>query len=499
MAEETEKKRIPGPRTIAAKLAGALEQCLEKARETLGRRTGGILAPLPPPLRVGVAFSGGRDSMALLEAVHRFSRSKRNDGIVGSVFALHVNHGLSPHADEWEETCRAFCEKRGIPFSALRVKVDRKGKGVEAAARDARYQALASEAKREGLDIVLTAHHLDDRLETFLLQWIRGSGVDGLAGMPSIRAFGPEGVLLGRPWLDVPRPWIESYAASRGLSWVEDESNEDTAILRNLIRHEILPVLDRARPGFRRAAGRSVELVTEAVSVLHTVAEEDAAKCRDPRNPRAIRIEPLLALPPERQALCLREWIAGNGIEPPARATLAEALRQARETHSDTSLTIRLGSSEIRRSRGLLVLRDFAKPVRDTTRVVPCSWNGEEEVPLGLWGGVLRFRRALPDEDGFPGELLRTGPLVVRPRAGGEKIKLYRLRPSRNLKHLYQAAGIPSFERDGLPLLWCGEDLIFAAGLGSEVRKLLHPDPAAPDPDRWVVEWNPDRPLFTGS
>ena len=135
--------------------------------------------------------------------------------------------------------------------------------------------------------------------------------------------------------------------------------------------------------------------------------------------------------------------------------------------------------------------------MRDTSKTVSFVWNGEREVELAPWGGVLAFRPAEADEDGFPGELLRTGPLEVRARRGGEKIKLYRLRPSRNLKHLYQAAGIPSFERGDLPLLWCGEDLIYAAGLGPEVRKLEHRDGSGrTSPDRWVVSWEPDKPLF---
>ena len=326
---------------------------------------------------------------------------------------------------------------------------------------------------------------------------MRGAGVDGLSGMPAVREFGENGLLLARPWLDIPRAWIEAWAKARELAWVDDESNDDTAFLRNLIRHEVLPVLDKARPGFRKAASRSVELVTEAGTVLHSVAAEDVARCTDKTRPRALKIASLLNLSVPRQALCLRAWISSYGIEPPPRATLIEALRQAKQTHSDTALTIRLGAWDIRRWGADIVLHPYAKPVRDTSKTVSFVWNGEREVELAPWGGVLAFRPAEADEDGFPGELLRTGPLEVRARRGGEKIKLYRLRPSRNLKHLYQAAGIPSFERGDLPLLWCGEDLIYAAGLGPEVRKLEHPDGSGrTSPDRWVVSWEPDKPLF---
>ena len=487
------KAKVPGQRTLEAKLLGALEESLRLAAARVAERSLEILRS-ERPLRVGVAFSGGRDSTALLEAADRLWHTRRGRGLFETLVALHVNHGISRHADEWQESCRAFCADRAIPFTALRVRVDRRGQGIEAAARDARYRAIAERASLDRLDVVLAAHHQDDRLETFLLQWMRGAGVDGLSGMPPLREVGG-GVLLARPWLDIPRDWIEAWARGRKLAWVEDESNGDTAILRNLIRHEVLPVLDRARPGFRGAASRSVELVGEAAQVLHSVAGDDMRNCRDPQRPGAIRIDRLLALPLPRQALCLREWIASEGIEPPPRSTLAEALRQARVTHSDTALSIRMGSWEIRRWGADLVLHAFAKPVRDTSRTVAFSWNGEAEVPLPPWGGVLEVRRAGEDEDGIPGEVLRRGPLEARARQGGEKIKLHRLRPSRTLKQFYQAKKVPAFERGDLPLVWCGQQLLFAAGLGTEVRLVARPKECA---ERWVLAWRPDRALLAG-
>lgn len=493
MAEKVQK--IPGARTLEAKLQQALAESLARVSLVLRSRPENILLPPDRPLRIGVAFSGGRDSMSLLEAAHRFSKSKKGAPLFEGLFAVHVNHGLSENAAAWEAACGEFCEARGIPLTSLRVRVDRKGKGIEAAAREARYRAIAGAAEELRLDAVLTAHHQDDRIETFLMQWMRGAGVDGLSGIPPVRAFGEGGCLLARPWLEIPRPWIEAYAGARKLVWVEDESNEDTAYLRNFLRREVLPLLDRARPGFRKAACRSVELVAEASEEIHSVAAEDVRSCVDPAKPRAMKIASLLALPIPRQAACLRAWIAGEGIEPPARSTLIEALRQARQTHSDTSLTIRMGSWEIRRWGADIVLRAYAKPVRDTSKNVAFSWKGEPEIELAPWGGVLEFRRAAEGEDGFPESLLRGAKLEARARQGGEKIKLWKLRPSRNLKHLYQAAGIPAFERGDLPLVWIDGELAFAAGLGAEIRLMRHADPRDPEP-LWTLAWRPDRPLF---
>lgn len=493
MPQKAEK--IPSLRTLESRLGGAIASSLERVNASLRNRDEMLLAPPERPLRIGIGFSGGRDSMSLLEAAWRLSRSKKGARLIESVCALHVNHGLSKNAESWVRTCEDFCARRLIPLRVLKVHVDRRGRGIEAAAREARYRALALAAEELGLDAVLTAHHQDDRLETFLLQWMRGAGIDGLSGMPVVRGFGSGACLLVRPWLEIPRSWIEAYAKGRDLAWVDDESNDDTAFLRNLIRHEVLPVLDRARPGFRKAACRSVELVMEAGEVIHSVAAEDVAHCLDAAHPHAMKITALLELPIPRQALCLRAWIASEGVEPPPRATLIEALRQARQTHSDTALTIRLGAYEIRRWGSDIVLRAFAKPVRDTSRNRRFFWHGENEIELAPWGGVLTFRRAAPGEDGFAESFLRAAPLEARARQGGEKIKLFRFRPSRRLKQLYQSKGIPSFERGDLPLLWRDGRLIFAAGLGSEIRLMEHGEEAAGEP-LWVIGWKPDRPLF---
>ncbi len=489
-----EKTQALSGRALEEKLFTALSEALSRVSAVLRARSGDILQPLYAPLRVGVAFSGGRDSMALLEALWRFSlQQPAANPLVGDITALHVNHGISPNASGWEALCGRFAAARNIPFEAMRVTVNRSGSGLEAAAREKRYEAIAGAARRLNLDCVLTAHHMDDRLETFLMQWIRGAGVDGLSSMPQIREFGTDGELLVRPWLDVPRVWISTYAEEERLCWAEDESNADTVYLRNLIRHRVLPVIEEARPGFRKAAARSVGLVAEAAGVLRTVAEEDVKLCEEPGMPEKLRIEQLLSLPAPRQALCLRAWIQANGATPPARTLLTEALRQARQTHSDTALTIRVGSAEIRRFGPHIIFRRYAKPVRDVFRDVPFCWNGESQIPCAPWGGVFEFRRAAEGEAGIPGSVLREGPLEAKTRRGGERLKLSAQRPSRHLKHLFQEAGVPSFERSNLPLLWCGERLIYVAGLGAEIRGTV-----SEGADRWTVSWKADETLISG-
>ena len=225
-------------------------------------------APLAAaPTSIVVALSGGRDSIALLDAL-ALLRSEL--GIALS--ALHVHHGLSPNADAWTAFCEEQCAARDVPLAVHRVRVERvPGASLEATARAARYAALAT----ADADIVALAHHADDQAETLLLQLLRGAGPHGLAAMPAERASST-GPLLLRPLLTLPRTAIDAYAAARGLAWVDDESNANTAVKRNFIRHEIAPRLAAAFPGYSATLARAARHQAEAAQLLDDLARLDA-------------------------------------------------------------------------------------------------------------------------------------------------------------------------------------------------------------------------------
>ena len=164
-----------------------------------------------------------------------------------TVSAVHVHHGLSPNADVWAAFCAAECEKRGVALVIRRVQVERApGESLEAIARTERFSALAT----ADADAVALAHHADDQAETLLLQLLRGAGPHGLAAMPAARAAG--GPALIRPLLALPRSALETYARQRDVAWIDDESNADTGLRRNFLRHEIAPRLAPRSPAIRR-------------------------------------------------------------------------------------------------------------------------------------------------------------------------------------------------------------------------------------------------------
>ncbi len=460
-----------GERRLLESLQEAVESAL---RPTLPTAPDAGLTPqwrrprasTPAPLLI--AFSGGRDSTALLHACCALRAAKVR--AFKELRAVHVHHGLQASADHWALQCVAFGERVGVPVEVRRVLVARQGRGLEAAARAARYEALAEAALSERAALVLTAHHQDDRIETFLLQWLRGAGVDGLAAFPSARAFADGSVRLVRPFIAVSRAEITDYVERHGLPFVEDPSNEDTRLARNALRHRVLPVLAELRPGYERAAARSVDLVAEAAQVLRDVAAADLSACiagATGASRAALRLDRLQALSPARQALVLRHWLAQLGIEAPPRARLSEIVAQALGARSDARMLVRIGASEVRRHRGLLLLRTVdAAREREGQRL---SWQGERSIDVPAWRGTLHFDE-VQDAEGFDPAWLRSAPLELRGRGGGERFKPQAGRPSRTLKRLFQDAGVPEFERGNLPLVWRDDRLIYVAGLGADVR-----------------------------
>ena len=496
--------------SLTRRLKDLVIDAIREAADQLLGRTCPEFALIPlNPVRILLAYSGGRDSAALLDVLAKLYHDKQQ-ALIETVEAVYVNHGLSPHADEWEAHCRAECEKRSIRFKALKVTVNGKEDGIEAAARDARYEALADYAASAGFDVVMTAHHEDDRIETFLLQWLRGAGPEGLAAFPRSREmkmpsavepgeFSHDGkpgpLLLIRPWRTVLRSDVERYVKQCRISFVDDESNDDPKYLRNRVRHEVVPLLERIRPGFRSAAARSVELVAEAADILRSVAKSDLENCRSKINPGGLAIYRLLELIPARQAWCLRAWMAEEGMELPGKARLEEALRQVRETHADTSLSIRVKGKEIRRWGSDLVIRDVPKRSSAAMRSAVIHWSGSHEIVLPGWDGVIEVLRCSADEPGISVDRLMAldAKLEVRSKSRSSKMKLWELRPAKPLKDLYAEAGIAPFDRDELPLILLNGDIVFAAGLGMDVRRLDEPENA---PERVRFRYRPVQDLW---
>jgi len=392
-----------------------------------------------------------------------------------SLRAVHVNHGISPNAGRWAEFCIELCARRGVPLEVAPVDIGPyRGLGLEGAARKARYEVFS----HVDADFVVLAQHRDDQAETLLLRLLRGAGLRGLAAMLPLRALAGTRARLLRPLLDVPRAEIEAYARAQKLEWIEDESNADTVRRRNFLRHEVVPRLEEQFPAARAAMARAAANLGEACELLDAMAQSDLESCADGD---AVEVPALMRLGEARAKNVLRHWCDREGIEPLSAARLAELLRQLQESRVDAQTSIAAGKRKFLRYRDCLYLRPAASALpRDMSEV----WNGENALPLLALGGVLKFK---PEEGrGLSVARLRTEPVTVRLRQGGERLRLDHRRPRRTLKNLFQERGVPPWRRDRLPLVYCGEKLVSVPGIGDACEFRAEPGEAG-----LIVAWEP--------
>lgn len=396
---------------------------------------------VPPSSRLLLALSGGLDSCVLLDLL---TRAAANHACTLS--ALHVHHGISPNADAWAEFARSLCAARGIPCRVVRVEVPRdSGLGLEAAAREARYAVLCAEAA----DFVVLAHHRDDQAETLLLQLLRGAGVGGLAGMGAAKDR------LLRPLLDVPRAALAAYAATHGLVWINDASNLDPRHDRNFLRHRILPELQQRFPAAGVTLARSAGHLAEAAALLNEVAQQDAAQWVVAGR---LRLQGLRALSAPRARNLLRYWLGCHGVAPaPATRRVQELERQLLQAGENAQVCVTLPGGSVHRYRG----EAWFEPAT-TSAFAARRWRGE--TVLDLPGGRLLFSRC--QNRGLDCAAVETGVVWIRPRSGGECLRPDARRPVRDLRHLFQEAGLPAWRRPHWPLIYLDDRLAAVPGIG---------------------------------
>nr|WP_250887169.1 MULTISPECIES: tRNA lysidine(34) synthetase TilS [unclassified Rhodanobacter] len=392
-----------------------------------------------PPAPLCVAFSGGPDSSALLHALAQLPEARAR-----GLRALHVDHGLLPDSAAWAAHCEHFCAALDVPCEVLRVQVDGDaGRGVEAAARDARYAALAT-SLRDG-EYLLLGHHRDDQAETVLLKLLRGAGPEGLGGMRALRPFGRG--QLWRPLLALSRRQLRDYVEAQRLDCIDDPSNRDTRLTRNQLRHEILPRLLQHWPQAVDSILHSAALCRAAADALQTqwLAAFDAL--HDPAS-GSLDARGWLALAPALREPLLDHWLHARGLSAPTSAQRRQIERQC-GARAGQLPCIRWTGTELHIWKGRL----WALPPE---RVVDADWQAS-------WHGEAL---ALPDG----GELRLTvagirlaGPLQVRLRRGGERIKPDGDAHTRELRDLFQQSRLPPWQRNACPLLYAGDELVAVA------------------------------------
>lgn len=438
-------RKKPSPDGLAGRLACWLSCPLpDLAQQVQGR-----------PVHLCVALSGGLDSIVLLDLLARLRTSTQP---AFNLSALHVHHGLQPCADDWVLFVQQQCASRDVACAVMRVQVAQDaGKGIEAAARNARYAAFACHAASVGVDAFVLAQHRSDQAETVLHHLLRGNGLAGLAAMPAVRTLPGASAKLWRPLLTESRATLAAWAEKHGLEWVDDPSNADQRYTRNAIRHAILPVLAGHFPAAEATLARVAAHAGEAAALLADLAVADMIP--------AVQdgwYEPaqLASLPERRQRNALRHWLRQQGMvcEADAFENLWVSLAGL---DNESALELSVGGYVLRSYRRRLCVTPASLStgssyvLAGSDNAVAAAMAREHGWSLGI---VWQWRRG-----GLPVETL-AGGMRVRLRRAGEHLRSNGM--GRDFKKLCQQAGIPAWQRALLPSLEIDGRLAAIAGVG---------------------------------
>lgn len=417
-----------------------------------------------------IAFSGGLDSTVLLAALVQLRAGPCPDL---ALRAIHVHHGLSEYADHWVAHAKAFCMQWQVPLVVAHVTLDVKKEGIEAAARAARYQAFAEHLSAG--ETLVTAQHLDDQCETFLLALKRGSGPAGLSAMAthSVR----KGYPLLRPFLSLSRQQLEQFATDAGLQWIEDDSNQDSRFDRNFLRLQVLPALNARWPCFPEAVSRSAALCAEQEALLDELLSESLQALTDCHG--SLDISAMAGLSgPHRQAL-LRRWLAEQGARMPSRDQLQRIWDEVALSRDDAEPQLQLNHLSVRRFRKRLYLLPPMASLQQTV----LQWDTVSSLTLPDGLGQLQICKnptKSTDNIRLPREDERVS---VRFQAQGMIEKAGR-EHARQSKKLWQELNVPPWQRERTPLIYYNEQLMAAPGLFI-TRQALAEDNAP----QWQIVW----------
>lgn len=426
------------------------------------------------PQQIVLAYSGGLDSHVLLHLLARYKQLFPQH----TYLAVHVHHGLSANADSWVEHCARTAKALGIDFVAERVSFTVTNRdSLEAKARSARYLAIAQHLKAES--VLLLGQHLDDQLETFLLQLKRGAGIKGLSAMAQQMPFSlAPGCQICRPLLDQSQQTLVDYALKNQLSWVEDESNADQSYDRNFLRHDIIPRLKQRWPQIASAVHRSAELCAEQQELADEIAQIDLIAAQ--HSMHGLKIPPLRKLSKIRRNNVIRFWLAQQELPMPSRHHLAKLWQEVVNAGEDANPQLGWQAGQFRRYQDVLYnveqhaeLKDEIISIAEISPQLISLPDNVGSLRLQLQGSDNTTTLNLHGADGinstdsttFCVQLPAAHQRVTIRFRGVGKCQPVGRHGSRSIKKLYQEYQVAPWLRDRIPLVYYDDELICAVGL----------------------------------
>ena len=390
---------------------------------------------LRPGDRVTCAVSGGADSMALLFAMYLLREKLQID-----LHAAHYNHGLrGEESDRDEAFVRDFCSGYGIPFIRGGGQVTAGKKGLEAAARDARYAFLQSLPGK-----LATAHTADDNAETVLMHMVRGTGLKGLGGITPVRGN------VIRPMLSVTRQEVLDFLREYSLSYVTDSSNETDAFLRNRLRHHVMPLLQQENPR-----------LAENMSAMALALRQDAQALEEMVGAE-LTVPRLKDMPPALQNRALTAFLKASGVKEPERAHV-ELARSLLYSEKPSAMAQFPGGVTVRRSYDTLTVQHRMAAWEPVELPVPgCIELHGYRIQSGVTENAYKTTEHFT--------VCPSGPMYLRPRQAGDTMRLSG--GSKSLKKLFIDKKIPAQSRQQIPVLVDGKGVLAVCGIGANLDRI---------------------------
>lgn len=399
---------------------------------------------IEPGDTVVCAVSGGADSVALL-----FGMYLLRDKLGFRLEAAHFNHHLrGEESDRDEAFVRRFCDRYDIPLTVGEGSIQSGKKGLEAAARDARYAFLSGLPGK-----IATAHTADDNAETVLMHMLRGTGLKGLGGIA------PQRGRIIRPMLNVTRQDVEDFLEEYCLRHVEDSSNETDSFLRNRLRHHVIPLLKQENPSFAQSMTRMALQLRQDEELIRSMMQSWMPGVTELRQ-----------MPPALRSRYLERFLKESGIPEPEQSHLetAEGLVFSDKPSAKADFP---GGIIIARNYDALERLDFRNT--PTQAVLHCP--GTTELPQ--WGiRVHCFPAENPMKTVGCFTVCPKGKLVIRSRQPGDRIQL--MGGSKTLKKLMIDLKIPAAQRSRMPVLADEAGLIALCGVGADLDRVTDVLPA---------------------
>lgn len=436
-----------------------IDHCLDKSATT----------------KLVVGLSGGVDSIVLL---HLFLQLRENTGTNFS--AVHVNHGLSQYAQQWQNTIQALCIKYKIPLIVEQVTIEQQSRtSLEQQARDARYQAIANALNTHS--ILFTGHHQSDQMETFILRLMRGSGLTGLGAMREVSTYphksGQDKQLkIARPLLKVTKQDIVRFAQQQQLSWVDDDSNSDDKFDRNYVRLSILPKLFQRWPLAGKSINTATQLLQQDSDLLNEYVKQDYLACLESgfnntglnQQLRVLNIKRLTQLSLNKQKAVVRMFVFQHLNLYPALSVLNELLQQISHVSTDSNVQLKVGDSFFRIHKQHLYL--IAKPknaLRNLSTV-------ELIVSNNKW--CVLPENTLYKQIKINVSEIEQASIKVKWARFDERFQPNKNSGHKKLNKYLKEIGCPTWWRDQLPLIYINEQLIAVADIcvSGEFTQSIH-------------------------